>query len=81
MTKTLIKEFVHTRVGDILLSPSAFRRIYEEEKAAGNNVTWLPGLVLMQLEDGEVHHVWKDGNIVVQIYAYTDQKEALRHVV
>jgi hypothetical protein len=74
MNRTLVKEFVYSHVGDILLSPSALRRIYENEKAAGNVVTLLPGLVLMQLEDGEVHYVWNDGNIITQIYAYTNQK-------
>lgn len=81
MNRTLIHQYTHSRVGDILQSPTAFRRIYEEEKAAGNDVTLFPGLVLMKLADGEVHYIWQSGSIVVQVYQYTVQEGAMPHAV
>lgn len=81
MNRTLIHQFTHSRIGDILQSPTAFRRIYEEEKAVGNDVTLFPCLVLLQLEDGEVHYAWESGCIVVQVYQYTAQEGAVPHVV
>ncbi|MED1851858.1 hypothetical protein P4V33_09355 [Brevibacillus borstelensis] len=72
MKRVLIDEFLYQHVGDIMASPSAFRRLYEGEKAEGNNVTLYPGMVLMQLEDGEVHYVWKNEHIYAQVYAYQE---------
>ncbi|SDI49964.1 hypothetical protein [Paenibacillus naphthalenovorans] len=70
MTRQLLFERTREVVRDIMQSPSAFRRIYEEERSFGNDVTLLPGLVVLKLQDGEVNFIWQNGRIVEQVYRY-----------
>ncbi len=70
-----VRERIVRPVGDILQSPSIFRRIHEEYLAEGYTADLLPGCVILRLEDGEIHFTWKNGMIVEQIYAYHAQQQ------
>ena len=70
MKMVCIRERVAQYVGDILQSPSIFRRMYEEYLSEGYVTDLLPGCVILRLDDGEIHFVWKNGLIVEQVYSY-----------
>ncbi len=67
MPLSLLRNRVH-RVVDILESPNALRRIYEEHLKQGYDVSLLPGTVIVHFPDGQLHFAWQDGAIREMAY-------------
>jgi len=64
-------EQVYQVVGDIMKMPSALNALAKEHEREGDKVErGLAGVVILKLDDGEVHFVPAGSNISQLIFAY-----------